>query len=332
MSKTASCYSEILKETSRAFYLSLAILPRPAREPLSLAYLLARAADTVADSPSERTDQRTPTLQQLQSSLHGHQPGLANQLALFHPAKSGEKRLLAEYPNIVQVLPDLAPALRNSVKQVVTTLIDGMVWDQQLFHGEHSSSGLAPEELERYTFLVAGCVGPFWSEVCAQSDTRLSILSQQYEMSVEFGKALQWVNILRDVPEDQEEGRYYLPPLGTESFYESFLRSSRRALRAFEAACHYPLLFPTFYVRHRLAVFLPLALGLRTLEHLFDSGGPRQGVRIKVPRKEVFFWLAAGLAAGCSDSVLRTLLRRLRKRTILALRQLEIDFETRTTS
>src|SRR5216117_3031821 len=41
---------DLLRQVSRSFYLSLAILPRPLREPIGLAYLLARAADTVADT------------------------------------------------------------------------------------------------------------------------------------------------------------------------------------------------------------------------------------------------------------------------------------------
>src|SRR3989442_15264375 len=41
---------DLLRQVSRSFYLSLAVLPRPLREPIGLAYLLARAADTVADT------------------------------------------------------------------------------------------------------------------------------------------------------------------------------------------------------------------------------------------------------------------------------------------
>src|SRR5689334_20213305 len=41
---------DVLRRTSRTFYLSLAILPRTLREPVGLAYLLARATDTVADT------------------------------------------------------------------------------------------------------------------------------------------------------------------------------------------------------------------------------------------------------------------------------------------
>ena len=41
----------LLKSVSRAFYLSLRVLPADLREPIGLAYLLARAADAIADTP-----------------------------------------------------------------------------------------------------------------------------------------------------------------------------------------------------------------------------------------------------------------------------------------
>src|SRR4029079_1139309 len=50
MTRTDDLLGDLLRQVSRSFYLSLAILPRPLREPIGLAYLLARAADTVADT------------------------------------------------------------------------------------------------------------------------------------------------------------------------------------------------------------------------------------------------------------------------------------------
>jgi phytoene/squalene synthetase len=50
----------ILKDVSRSFYLTLKVLPRPIRAQIGLAYLLARAADTISDtqvlSPSHRLE------------------------------------------------------------------------------------------------------------------------------------------------------------------------------------------------------------------------------------------------------------------------------------
>ena len=50
----------LLKSVSRSFYLTLRILPAGMRDPIGLAYLLARAADTIADtsliSPQRRLE------------------------------------------------------------------------------------------------------------------------------------------------------------------------------------------------------------------------------------------------------------------------------------
>ena len=50
----------LLKGVSRSFYLTLRILPEGMRDPVGLAYLLARAADTIADTslipPVQRLD------------------------------------------------------------------------------------------------------------------------------------------------------------------------------------------------------------------------------------------------------------------------------------
>ena len=42
--------TDLLRSVSRSFYLSMRVLPAPMREPVSLAYLLARASDTLADT------------------------------------------------------------------------------------------------------------------------------------------------------------------------------------------------------------------------------------------------------------------------------------------
>ena len=194
-----------------------------------------------------------------------------------------------------------------------------MLWDQELFAGGARRNGLTPEQLETYTYLVAGCVGPFWSEVCAWGDQRLSpLLSEPMtEVAIEFGKGLQWVNILRDIPGDQREGRYYLPALEQPEFRTRFEASSRRALRAFQRARIYPLQFPGSRFRDRIALLLPLVLGLRTLEKLFRDGGPRPNRRVKVSRKEVLGWLAVSplcvVTSAGFDALLNHLLRRAEK-------------------
>ena len=312
----------ILKQTSRAFYLSLSVLPSAARYPLSLAYLLARAADTVADSEARPGTDRIATLKALQQSLkHPKSPTFGDALAGFEPGHLGERILLQRTEEIYSILGECPAPLREPVVEVVETLIDGMLWDQTLFQEGASPNGLTDEQLERYTFLVAGCVGPFWSSMCGAGNPALDVLSTAHArtVAIEFGKALQWVNILRDIPKDQAEGRFYLPEMASETFPDRFHRGATRALRAFDSALEYPGYFRFYHVRERLAVVMPLVLGLRTLEKLFKSGGPRPRQRIKVSRSEVFLWLGSGPIMSLGAPLLNNVLKHLHTRAQAAL-------------
>src|SRR3954447_8010560 len=62
---------ELLRSVSRSFYLSLRVLPEPLRDPLSLAYLLARATDTIADTPEPPVALRMEALGQLAAAIQG---------------------------------------------------------------------------------------------------------------------------------------------------------------------------------------------------------------------------------------------------------------------
>lgn len=339
MQLSEATLDDILKGTSRAFYLSLAVLPKGARSPLSLAYLLARAADTIADTPPVCGADHLDLLLSLREAVTSTEPWAwypqsadwRNLLASL-PEGASERRLLEATPTLVEVFRQRPARERQAIERVVATLIDGMVWDQRLFESaavEQRRSGLDDAELERYTYLVAGCVGPFWSEVCALSDPRLSHLSNHHETALEFGKGLQWVNILRDIPADQRQGRFYLPALESAGFGRRFLQKTRRASEALETAACYPHLFPFTFLRHRLAVFWPLVLAWRTLEKLLAEGGPRPDRRVKVPRWEVLMWVALSPVLVSNGRLLTLALETLRRRALRALACLEENDATK---
>ncbi len=172
---------------------------------------------------------------------------------------------------------------------------------------------------------MAGCVGPFWSEICSKTGPDLDHLLEFDNLVVaeEFGRALQYINILRDVPEDQNLGRFYLPSLDSPNFKHVFLRRARRALLALSRAVVYPHFFDRRAWRHRVSVFLPLVIGLRTLELLFADGGPKHEARVKVPRWEVVLWLLTAPVWALSDTGLRWLLCNLMARADKQLTILE---------
>src|SRR6266516_5916646 len=61
----------ILRSVSRSFYLSIRFLPAQLREPVALAYLLARTTDTVADTARISGTLRAETLQTLSNAIQG---------------------------------------------------------------------------------------------------------------------------------------------------------------------------------------------------------------------------------------------------------------------
>src|SRR5207247_8350548 len=69
------------------------------------------------------------------------------------------------------------------------------------------------EELDDYTYRVAGCVGEFWTRMCCAHLYQQERIDEPILMKngVRFGKGLQLVNILRDIAADLRQGRCYLP-------------------------------------------------------------------------------------------------------------------------
>src|SRR5438093_11545376 len=68
---TQRLQTAILRAVSRSFYLSIRFLPAPLREPVALAYLLARTTDTVADTPRISGTLRAEALQTLSKAIQG---------------------------------------------------------------------------------------------------------------------------------------------------------------------------------------------------------------------------------------------------------------------
>ncbi len=69
--------TDLLKQTSRSFYLTLRVLPGAIRPQIGLAYLLARTADTIADSELVPLEQRHDALHKLRDRILGSSTALS---------------------------------------------------------------------------------------------------------------------------------------------------------------------------------------------------------------------------------------------------------------
>jgi len=329
----------LLRRVSRSFYLSLAVLPRAVRPTISLAYLFARAADTIADTRLIDRAARIAHLETLRAALEG---GDAGQLATVVDALAApqalpsERALLERLPECLAAYRALPTADRARVRAVLTTIMEGQIQDLRVFPGEDEGKLAALEtraDLDRYTYLVAGCVGEFWTEVHVAHRPRLRHwdLPRMRALGVRLGKGLQLTNVLRDLPRDLRQGRCYLPRqdlarLGLEP--RDLLDPARApaarpvlrewldtALDHYEAGWQYTFAIPRREARMRLACAWPLLIGLRTLDLLAASPNWLDpAVTLKVPRVRVYGLMAHSLGTVWSTRALGRQARRLRER------------------
>lgn len=288
----------MLKEVSRSFYLSLRLLPAPMRPAACLAYLLARTSDTIADAvaPAE------PRLDALDAFAAAVAAGRANAIPAAVAGRvthSGERRLLGAAPDLVRRLAEFPEGEAGLVRGVVATIIGGQRFDITRF-GTSGVTALADEaELDDYTFRVAGCVGAFWT------DLGFLTLGPRFsredpgvlrERGVSFGKGLQLVNILRDLPADFARGRCYLPadPADRRVLMETrdrFLAIA--AARMDEGVAYARAMRPA---RLRVSVALPAMIGRETLGRMRGATWETLSGGVKIRRGQVYRLLARAVA------------------------------------
>ncbi len=297
----------LLAAVSRSFYLSLRFLPREVRGELSLAYLLARATDTIADSEGA-PDTKRQRLEEFAKVLESDEGrGAERFCAALLPwaatiPHAGEKALLLRLRECFEAWTQLPGDGRELMRAVLGKIIEGQNEDVVQFASAETAALPDAAAVERYTYLVAGCVGEYWTALCAARIERFAQLpsEEMRELGIALGKGLQLVNILRDQPKDMVMGRCYLPmdelkQAGVGDLHwpaddwhqwhavrSKWLAVARERLAAgarYADALHSR--------RLAFAVRLPALLGEATLDLLSDPQNDQAPVPAKVTRQQV---------------------------------------------
>jgi len=307
---------DLLQATSRSFYLTLRVLPAAVRPQIGLAYLLARTTDTIADTELVPLVQRLDALRKLRERILGQSSAPLNFGELVQQQGApAEKSLLAKAEDSLALLQTLSPADLTLVREVLTTITSGQELDLRRF-GNLAKTGASATgqqiialesaaELDDYTYRVAGCVGEFWTKICRAHlfpDVRLDE-KQFIADGIRFGKGLQLVNVLRDLPADLKNGRCYLPteqwaemkllpetllsPANEQKFRPLFQEYLNQAEAHLAAGWRYTNTLPFGQFRVRLACAWPILLGLKTIAKLRAAGAVQLTQRVKVSRSEV---------------------------------------------
>lgn len=301
--------NDLLRETSRSFYLTLRVLPGAVRPQIGLAYLLARTTDTIADTEIIPVTARLAALQQLRGRILGTSRTPLSFGALAQSQGSPAERALLE--RVEESLALLGRSTRKDLprlQQVLDTITSGQELDLQRFADASSGNVIAlrnEAELDDYTYRVAGCVGEFWTRMCRAHVFPDASLDDQAFLAgaVRFGKGLQLVNILRDLPADLRKGRCYLPAdrlLATgmqagdllqtgceEELRPLYNRYLDLAADHLAAGWAYTNTVPRGQVRVRLACAWPILIGIRTLQRLRVERILVPERRVKISRREV---------------------------------------------
>ncbi|MGI8432880.1 MAG: phytoene/squalene synthase family protein [Chthoniobacterales bacterium] len=300
----------LLKSVSRSFYLTLRFLPQPLRDPISLAYLLARATDTVADTAETPAALRLTMLEQLVGGIAGEAKleELNEPLSQFAAQQSdpAERLLIENLPDLLAQLEATAPADREDIRTVLATIVRGQLLDLQRFGDPTNLAFLqSAAELDEYTYLVAGCVGEFWTKLGFRHLQPFATRApeEMTKRGIDYGKGLQLINVLRDRGADERAGRNYLPP------GESFSDWLDVAEKKIGAGIDYAAALTSW--RMRFATALPAFIGARTLALLRKSADP-SATKVKVSRREVRRILVASLVATTSPLTLPALFHRLK--------------------
>jgi farnesyl-diphosphate farnesyltransferase len=298
--------TSVLRSVSRSFYLSIRFLPAQLREPVALAYLLARATDSVADTAGIASAFRIETLKMLSHAIQGHasREVIVDLVASFVPLQNNtsERQLLESVPECVRWLERLEHADRNDIRAVLEKITTGQMLDLERFGNLKEIRALATAaDLDEYTYLVAGCVGEFWTRVCFRHVPNFASLSEDEMLALgkRYGMALQLINVLRDAGADLGTGRCYFPEYELNAahltasqilsdakrfqpIYRTWLEKAKAGL---ECGVQYSHAIQNRRVR--AATVLPALIGARTIYLLDAAGAAALQQMVKVPRGQV---------------------------------------------
>lgn len=320
--QTDDLTGELLASVSRTFAVSIRVLPAALREPMGVAYLLARTSDTIADSAGVAAAVRAGRLDDFGRLLAaGRDPALVAAIQSdIRPAHPGERALVAALPGVLDRFAALPTRDRAETLALLTTIAAGQRGDLLAFADPAHVAALPDARaLEAYTQAVAGSVGEWWTRMCGRHFRRYADRpeSELVPLGAALGRALQLVNILRDMPADLRAGRCYLPAdeLRAAGAEPARLRddpvSAQPVFAAWSARARRLLADGRDYIRAvrpwraRYACYVPWRLAEQTLDLMQRRPPLATTDRVKVSRRAVRGTLFRGCAAAISDWPLR---------------------------
>ncbi|MBD2725368.1 phytoene/squalene synthase family protein [Nostoc sp. FACHB-892] len=192
---------QILKETSRTFYIPINLLPPGLQEAVASGYLCMRAIDEIEDHAELDNSTKAKLLRAISLTLQAGVDGFA--VDAFFAGFSGYEHTLEEVTLRIREWLMLAP---ETIAPRIWDATSAMA-DRMAYWAERNWKIDTEADLDRYTFGVAGAVGLLLSDLWTWYDGTQTNRTQ----AIGFGRGLQAVNILRNHTEDLGRGVDFFP-------------------------------------------------------------------------------------------------------------------------
>jgi len=287
----------IARKKAKNFYYAFVALPASKRDAICAVYAFMRHADDLSDDESVAIAERRVALDAWLSNWH---------------------QALAGSPTIDPVFIALLDAQKRFAipSQLLDQLVEGTATDLEpaLAGGGRFSPYATFADLYRYCYLVASVVGLVCIRIFGYLDPSAEKLAE------ETGIAFQLTNILRDVREDAERGRLYLPledlerygvtanSMACVSSGQTLTQPQRQvlAMQAERAEQFYKsaeALLPLISPDSRAAMWVLVTIYHRLLRHIEQRNFDVFSARIAVPAYEKLSILGCGLFKTLAQGV-----------------------------
>lgn len=183
----------VLEKTSRTFFIPITLLPPQLKEAVASSYLCMRAIDEIEDHPQIEKEKKIKLLRSISEILQS--PFNDTQFEqLFKPFEAELPEVTMRLSDWIRYSPQSAtPIVLNYTCKMATGMAN---WVEKEF------SVHTEEDLDEYTYYVAGLVGELLSDLWYWYDQ----IETNKQLAIAFGRGLQAVNMIRNRAEDLERG------------------------------------------------------------------------------------------------------------------------------
>lgn len=238
---------QMLKETSRTFYIPINMLGSTLKKTVGSAYLCMRAIDEIEDHETLEAQVKEDLLRATSELLQGDSFDDTAYRNLIKPYESMLPEVTVRLGDWITVCPvEIVQKVKDSTATMAIGMADWVKKDWVI---------KTKEDLDDYTYYVAGLVGVMLSDIWKWHDN----VETDRELAIGYGRGLQAVNILRNQHEDYAERGVRFIPDGWDrddmfDYAEANLRAADEYMKDIK--------------NRRITLFckIPLALAKRTLK------------------------------------------------------------------